>query len=109
MPLLGDERSERSEKVSKSAHSPPLLPTTRRQSQHSTIAKTAMSSHLAGPQAEPGPGFSAEEPMNDRKAPSSGTFDHSSFPAYEVPKQKPCHGSALTDTPASTAPSSPKM
>lgn len=68
-----------------------------------------MSSHLAGPQAEPGPGFLAEEPINDMKAPSSGAFDHSSSPASEMPRQKPCHGSALTDTPASTAPSSPKM
>lgn len=68
-----------------------------------------MSSHLAGQQAEPGPVFPAEEPMNDMQAPSSGAFDHSSLPVSETPKQKPCHGSALTDTPASTAPSSPKM
>lgn len=109
MPLLGDERSERLEELSKSAHSPPLLPTTRRQSQHSTIAKTAMSSHLAGPQAEPGPGSPADESINDKKAPSGGAVDHGSLPVSEAPRQKPCHGSALTDTPASTAPSSPKM
>lgn len=109
MPLLGDQRSERSEKLSQSAHSPPLLPTTRSQSQHSNIAKTAMSSQLAGPQSEPSPGSPAEEPISYSKEPSCGVFDHSSLPASEVPKQKPCHGSALTDTPASTAPSSPKM
>ena len=102
MPLLGDERSERSEKLSKSAHSPPLLPTTRRQSQHSTIAKTAMSSHLGGPPSEPVPSSLVGESMSENKASSSGILDHRSL-------QKPCHGSALTDTPASTAPSSPKM
>lgn len=68
-----------------------------------------MSSHLAGPQAEPGPGVLAEAPINDMKAPSSRAFDYSSSPASETPRQKPCNGSALTDTPASTAPSSPKM
>ena len=112
MPLLGEERSDRSEiscPTKKSANSPPLLPTTRRQSQHSTIAKTAMNSHLAAPRCEKIPHSQEVEAMSDSKASSSRDFEDVTLTALEAQKQKSGHGAALTDTPASTAPSSPRM
>ena len=112
MPLLGEEQSQiiqPSKHVPHLANSPPLLPSTRKQSQHSSIAKTAIMSQLAAPHFEATQHSAGMEAAKDSKKASSmrKALEDNLVPPRQGENTGP--GAALTDTPASTAPSSPRM
>ena len=113
MPLLGHERPHAplpihyeagQEKTQTQARIPPA----RRQSQHSEIAKTAIMSNFNGP---------VSDNANNLDEHGSVELGKSSRQASEanLAAPKPAHaqslgtGACLTDTPATTAPNSPKV
>ena len=83
----------------------------RRQSQHSTIAKTAIMSHLSTPSTDGARTPEDHEAIKERES-HSGTTQPSTgslaAPTNTV-KHSLSNGAALTDTPMTTAPNSPIM
>ena len=121
MPLVCDEQkaleTQPQELSSSGAATPPRVPQGRRQSQHSLIAKSAiMSSYFA-------PTFEGAQPPEDHGPLKGGGRSHAKTQdqsltedtrRYKASLCAPKNGrdgvgAALTDTPATTAPNSPRM
>lgn len=109
MPLLGHEHLEASPIIGHDSESEKPLARAepvRRQSQHSTIAKTAIMSSFVNPT------------FDTTHSPELKTSNSSSLKSSEgglaAAQSRPQHntglgGACLTDTPATTAPNSPRM
>lgn len=112
MPLLGNgdhRESNRNERPSDLKDDPSRASLGRKQSQHSVIAKTAIMSHFSTPSTEGARTPEEKEEVNQNR-PRATTYPVGSLGAPQNgTKQGGPPGSALTDTPATTAPNSPIM
>ena len=114
MPLLGESQATPSPlTVDPLDHSAAHTPFSRKQSQHSGIARTAIMNHHSPPSyASSDDGIPALEEIDptkkfkDRPIPPK-TSDGG--PSLAPQSYRAGLGAALTDTPATTAPNSPKM
>lgn len=113
MPLLGDGHTYvSSDYESMPADLSSRAALSRHQSQHSGIAKSAILNHRYPPSlnasiaTSDGRGSSDEQELTQAMAPPSRVSTTGSL-APQTPNHK--HGAAMTDTPATTAPNSPKI
>ena len=115
MPLIGNEQSEALQPAQYSTHasSSSLLAARPsnigKQSQHTVIAKSAIMSHLITPPVNIGNNQIDTESKTKNEVPSSRTSTNGFLFPLKGSMQSSEHGAALTDTPFSTAPNSPRM
>lgn len=115
MPLLGNgeyrEPVPFNDRLSEAKEISPHIPPHRKQSQHSVFAKTAIMSHFSTPSSDGARTPDENELLKEKEkvnkafgAPVSGS---SLAAPQQGSKQGGTNGSALTDTPLTTAPNSP--
>lgn len=115
MPLIGNEQSEALQLAQYSIQaSSSSLPVARpsssgKQSQHSVIAKSAIMGHLITPPVNVVNSQKDTESKIKNEVPSSRTSTNGFLFPLKGSMQCSEHGAALTDTPFSTAPNSPRM
>ena len=80
----------------------------RKQSQHSFIAKTAILNHFYPSPSDDSLEHESHETMGQNSSPPKAS-ENTPKPPQTVPKYGGSLGAALTDTPTTTAPNSPKM
>ena len=87
----------------------PPVPLVRRQSQHSVIAKAAIMSSYTAAVSEDTRASEHAPPIKENIMPHSRGSSASLAAPYPPSKYRSSIGTALTDTPATTAPNSPRM
>ena len=112
MPLLCDEATTFTKVQQDPVPGSPRVHSVRRQSQHSTIAKTAILSSCAKTMPEFTKGSEPVEGMKENGVPAkvrNGTLGVTQQNPKQSSMSMALNGAALTDTPATTAPNSPRM
>ena len=107
MPLLCDEVSEPQAMQKEPAPALPRPIHNQSQRQHSVVAKTAILSRYSTKMAEEGRNHEPTELVKENSVPVR--MANATLTAPQKPPKGNSLGAALTDTPATTAPNSPRM